>query len=221
VNAHTRKTYQAITQGRAPRGLEWVHFVSFWHEVADDVEPETGDRLAVHLHGHRDVFRRQHDGLVSLDDIERARRLLATAPSARDTGEIVVVAIGAERARIITFELGDGPTTERASRTIRDKEPAGRRLRTVERRRGRDDVHDLTAFFEEVAAALAETAAETPIVALGAGHGKADEAHSLVARLRDHHSALRPRLRGVGHADLSAATYTDLEAAALTVLASE
>jgi len=102
VNAHHRKTYEAITQGRAPRALEWTQFVSFWQEAADDVEQETGDRLAVHLNGHRVVFRRQHDGRVSLDDIEHARRLLASTPRDRDTGQLLVVAIDDDRARVIT-----------------------------------------------------------------------------------------------------------------------
>src|SRR4051794_37426872 len=106
MDAHNRKTYEAITEGRAPRALPWSQFVSFWQEVADDVAHETGDLLAVHLYGHRVVFRRQHDGRVSLDDIERARRLLASTPPDWD------------RARIITYVHGDGPTTERQSRTI-------------------------------------------------------------------------------------------------------
>ncbi|MGX7678381.1 hypothetical protein ACSMXN_05755 [Jatrophihabitans sp. DSM 45814] len=218
MNAHTRKTYEAITEGRAPRALEWTEFVTFWNDVADDVERESGDRLVVHLNGRREVFRRQHDGRVSLEDIERARHLLAETPPARDTGEIVVVAIDDEQARIITYELGDGPTTERQSRTIHDTEPTARRLRTVERRRGRDDVHDLTGFFDDVATELVSFPAELPLVVLGAGHGKSAAAEGFAQRLRTHHSVLRDRLRGVGRIDLSAATDTDLEAAALAVL---
>ncbi len=80
MNAHARETYDAITQGRAPRSLSWTEFVSFWDEVADDVEPGTGDQLTVHLNGHRTVFRRQHDGRVSIEDVERARHLLAASP---------------------------------------------------------------------------------------------------------------------------------------------
>jgi hypothetical protein len=218
VNAHTRKTYEAITGGRAPRALEWTQFVSFWQEVADDAEPETGDRLAVHLNGHRAVFRRQHDGRVSLEDIESARRLLATAPLRPDTGRLVVVAIDSERARLITFELGDGPTTEQDSRTIRDTEPDGRHLRTVERRRGRDDVHELTGFFDEVAAALTGSPDQAPVVVLGAGHGKSDDAEAFAERVRAHHAELWSRVRGLGGTDLSAATDTDLKEAALRVL---
>jgi hypothetical protein len=218
VNAHNRKTYEAITRGRAPRALEWAQFVSLWQDVADDVEQETGDRLAVHLNGHRAVFRRQHDGLVSLEDIEQARRLLASTPPDRDTGRLLVVAIDDERARIITYVRGDGPTTEQQSRTIRDTEPAARRLRTVERRTGRDDVHDLTGYFDDIAAALTSVADEAPLVVLGAGHGKSAAAESFAQRLRTHHSVLGQRLRGVGRVDLSSATDTDLETAALAVL---
>jgi hypothetical protein len=218
VNAHNRKTYEAITRGRAPRALEWAQFVSLWQDVADDVEQETGDRLAVHLNGHRVVFRRQHDGLVSLEDIEHARRLLASTPPDRDTGRLLVVAIDDERARIITYVRGDGPTTEQQSRTIRDTEPAARRLRTVERRTGRDDVHDLTGYFDDIAAALTSLADDVPLVVLGAGHGKSAAAESFAQRLRTHHSVLGQRLRGVGRVDLSSATDTDLKTAALAVL---
>ena len=219
MNVHHRKTYEAITQGRAPRALEWTQFVNFWQETADDVEPETGDRLAVHLNGHRAVFRRQHDGRVSLDDIERARRLLASTPPDRDTGVLLVVAIDDERARIITYQLGDGPTTELRSRKIHDTEPAGRRLRTVERRSGRDDIHDLTGYFDDIATALASYPDDVPLVVLGAGHGKSAVAESFAQRLRTHHSVLGHRLRGIGRVDLSSATDTDLQAAALAVLA--
>lgn len=218
MNAHNRKTYEAITRGRAPRALEWAQFVSLWQDVADDVEQETGDRLAVHLNGHRVVFRRQHDGLVSLEDIEHARRLLASTAPDRDTGRLLVVAIDDERARIITYVRGDGPTTEQQSRTIRDTEPAARRLRTVERRTGRDDVHDLTGYFDDIAAALTSLADDVPLVVLGAGHGKSAAAESFAQRLRSHHSVLGQRLRGVGRVDLSSATDTDLETAALAVL---
>jgi hypothetical protein len=218
VNAHNRKTYEAITQGRAPRALEWAQFVSFWQEAADDVEQETGDRLAVHLNGHRVVFRRQHDGLVSLVDIEHARHLLASTPPDRDSGRLVVVAIDDERARIITYVRGDGPTTEQQSRTIRDTEPTARRLRTVERRSGRDDIHDLTGYFDDVATALTALPDDVPLVVLGAGHGKSAAAESFAQRLRTHHSVLGQRLRGVGRVDLSSATDTDIETAALAVL---
>ena len=218
MNAHNRKTYEAITRGRAPRALEWSQFVSLWHDVADDVEQETGDRLAVHLNGHRVVFRRQHDGLVSLEDVEHARRLLASTPPDRDTGRLLVVAIDDERARIITYVRGDGPTTEQQSRTIRGTEPAARRLRTVERRTGRDDVHDLTGYFDDIAAALTALADDVPLVVLGAGHGKSAAAESFAQRLRTHHGVLGQRLRGVGRVDLSSATDTDLETAALAVL---
>jgi hypothetical protein len=129
------------------------------------------------------------------------------------------VAIDDERARIITYQLGDGPTTEQQSRTIRDTEPTSRRLRTVERRRGRDDIHDLTGYFDDIAAALASYPDEVPLVVLGAGHGKSAAAESFAERLRTHHSVIGHRLLGVGRVDLSSATDTDLQTAALAVLA--
>jgi hypothetical protein len=218
VNAHSRRTYEAITEGRAPRALEWTQFVSFWQDVADDVERQSGDRLAVHLHGHRVVFRRQHDGRVSLDDIEQARHLLAATPPDRGPGPLLVVAIDDERARIITYRRGEGTTTERHSQTIRDTAATSRRLRTVERRSGRDDVRDLIGFFDDVAIALVSFPDDVPLVVLGSGHGKSAAAESFVQRLRTHHSVLGHRLRGVGRVDLSAATDTDLEVAALAAL---
>ena len=218
MDAHNRKTYAALMEGRAPRALEWKQFLTFWQEAADDVEHETGDRLVVHLNGHRVVFRRQHDGLVSLEDVKHARTLLASTPPDRDTGRLLVVAIDDERARVIAYELGDGPTTEQRSRTIHDTQPTARRLRTVERRSGRDDVHDLTGFFDDVARELMSFPDQVPLVVLGAGDGKSAAAESFVERLRAHHSGAAHRLRGVGRVDLSAATDSDLESAALAVL---
>jgi hypothetical protein len=219
MNAHTRKTHDAIMQGRAPRDLEWTQFVALWNELADDVQIESGDRLVVHLNGHRDVFHRQHDARVGLQDIERARRLLTEATPELDAGQLVVVTIDAERARIIVFGLGDGRTTEDESRTIDDPVTASRRLRTVERRRGRDDIRDLSRFFDDVAAALASTSPELAVVVLGDGHGKADDAGAFAARVRAHHEALRDRLHGIGRIDLGSATDADLAAAARAVIA--
>jgi hypothetical protein len=54
---------------------------------------------------------------------------------------------------------------------------------------------------------------------LGAGHGKSAAAESFAERLRTHHSVIGHRLLGVGRVDLSSATDTDLQTAALAVLA--
>ena len=94
------------------------------------------------------------------------------------------MAIDDERARIITYELGDGPTTKQQTRTIHDTDPNSRRLRTVERRTGRDDVRDLTGFLNDIATALASYPDEVPLVVLGAGHGKSAAAESFAQRLR-------------------------------------
>ncbi len=128
------------------------------------------------------------------------------------------MAVDAKNARIIDFQLGDGHVIEEASRTIGDPERVARRLRTVERRHGRDDVHDLTAYFDDIATALTETPTATPVVVLGAGHGKADLAPAFADRVHEHHHLLGDRVRGVGDIDLSAATDADLEAAARLVL---
>jgi hypothetical protein len=108
MNAHIRETYEAITEGRAPRALEWTRCVSFWEEVADEVEPESGGRLAVHLNGHRQVFRRQRDGLVSLEDIEHARHLLASTTPATALrsfpGDVPLVLLGAGHGKSAAAE---------------------------------------------------------------------------------------------------------------------
>ena len=77
MNAHNRKTRDAILGHPAPRDIEWTQFINMWEDVADEVEQEHGDRLSVSLNGHREVFHRPHDGRVSIEDIELARHLLA------------------------------------------------------------------------------------------------------------------------------------------------
>lgn len=76
---HAEKIHARLSGSgvRAPRDITWAEFESFWKEVADEVVEEKGDRLAVTMNGHRQVFRRQHDGLVSIEDVELARHLLA------------------------------------------------------------------------------------------------------------------------------------------------
>ncbi|WP_427891803.1 hypothetical protein ACQHIV_04125 [Kribbella sp. GL6] len=73
MDGHVRKTYEAILAQPAPRDLLWDRFVTLWRDIADDVEDENGDRLAVKRNGHRVVFHRPHNGRVSIEDVEMAR----------------------------------------------------------------------------------------------------------------------------------------------------
>lgn len=76
MNAHVRKTIAEILGSPAPRQLKWEPFAHVWDDVADSVEDEHGDRFVVHINGEREVFHRPNDGIVPIEDIERARHLL-------------------------------------------------------------------------------------------------------------------------------------------------
>jgi hypothetical protein len=86
MTAHARKTYEAILGSPAPRDLEWTQFEAMWRHMAQEVERESGDRLAVRMHGHREVFRRPHDGRVSIEDVECGRHLLRSTPDVKGSG---------------------------------------------------------------------------------------------------------------------------------------
>ncbi|MDF0530245.1 hypothetical protein P0W64_07215 [Tsukamurella sp. 8F] len=217
MNAHTRKTYEAILGAPAPRDLEWDRFVTLWSDLADSVSNESGDRLAVQYQGHREVFRRPHDGRVSIEDVERARHLLKSHPEPKGVGTVAAVAIDAEKARILVFDLDAQKVVDR-SETIRDTDPRARRLRTVERRTGRDDVADLTGYFDELADAVRADLGGRPFVVLGHGHGKSDVAAGFVDRLRSHHGELAQAVAGVADVDLSAADDGRLETETVAVL---
>ena len=163
--------------------------------------------------GHREVFRRPHDGRVSIEDVERARHLLAATPEPKGTGALLAVAIDAEHARILDFDL-DARTVADTERTVTDEDRRAHHLRTVERHSGHDDERDVLHYFDQVAEALRTTAPDRPFVVLGHGHGKADIAVEFVERLRAAHADVAARVTAVAAVDLSAATDADLEAAA-------
>lgn len=217
MNAHTRKTLQAIQGHPAPRELEWKKFVTLWSDLADEVEEESGDRLAVKINGHREVFHRPNDGRVSIEDIERARHLLAEHPTPEGHGHVLAVTIDELGARIIDFDL-DAQNVQERSEKVGDDDPRTRHLRTIERHTGRDDEADMTHFFDALAEELAAHDPGRGFVVFGHGKGTSDAAAGFVARVQEKHRALAPHVLGVEDIDLSAATDASLEAAAKRVV---
>lgn len=217
MNSHTRKTYDAILGEPAPRDLEWRKFVTLWKDIADAVSNESGDRLSVAMHGHREVFRRPHDGRVSIEDVERARHLLADTPSDKGSGRLLVVTIDDREARILDFDL-DVPQIRDTEQEVRDHDARSHHLRTVERHAGHDDIADLNRFFDELADSVRKEAKGRRFVVLGHGHGKADAAAEFVHRLRAKHHDVGAWLAGVGSIDLSAANDAEIEAKAQEIV---
>jgi len=216
VNSHNRKTRDAILGHPAPRDIEWTQFINMWEDVADDVEQEHGDRLSVSLNGHREVFHRSHNGRVPIEDIERARHLLASTPQDQGEGSLAVVTVDAKGARILTFDLDEVKVTDSAEK-VRDKQSVARHLRTVERQTGRDDENELDAFFTELAGAIKLDLGDRSFVLLGHGKGKADVAEQFTKWLAEHDKSVYDRVLGVAAIDLPAATDSDIEQRALEV----
>lgn len=212
------KTYAAITAPRAPRDVEWGDFIAMWRERAESVSEESGDRLAVKMSGHRVVFRRQHDGLVGIEDVERARHLLRSRPEDRGSGSVLAVVIDEERARILEFDLDAQKVDLDDHHDVHDGDPRAHHLRTVERHTGRDDKQDLTHFFDELAEELAQHDAGERFVVIGHGRGTSDAAEGFVERLRAHHPLVAGQVAGVVGADLSAITDDGIERIATEVL---
>jgi hypothetical protein len=217
MDAHTRKTLEAITGGRAPRELDWKKFETFWRNVADSVENESGDRLAVTLNGHRSVFHRPHDARVTMAEIEQARHLLneAAAPSA--TPDLLVLVMDQERTRFV--ELGaPGSGWRRELEQVENDDHRARRLRTVERRSTKHDEVTLDPYFDAVALALVPAARNLPVVLLGHGAGASNIADLFLVRLESHHAQLVPLITASGEADLSTATLADIDEAARRIV---
>lgn len=214
MNSHVRKTHDALIGHPAPRDLDWNDFLTMWKDLADKVENESGDRLSVTMNGHREVFRRPHDGTVGIEDVERARHLLRATPELKGQGHLYAIAVDAKEARLYDFDL-DTTTVEATEHTERDHDPRGHHLRTVEKKTGRDDEADLDHYFEQLAtAALSEFGAE-PFVVFGHGAGKADVARGFVQRLEKEDGAARAaQVVAIVDIDLSAAGEPQLEDAA-------
>lgn len=216
MNAHNRKTRDAILGHPAPRDIEWTQFINMWEDVADEVEQEHGDRLSVSLNGHREVFHRPHDGRVSIEDIELARHLLAAKPEDQGEGDLAVVTVDAKGARILSYDLDEVKVTD-AAEQVRDKQSVARHLRTVERATGRDDEKELDAFFKELSGSIKLDLKDRSFVLLGHGKGKADVAEQFAKWLSEHDKSVYDRIMGVAAIDLSAATDADIEQRALEV----
>ncbi|MFE7720501.1 hypothetical protein ACFU44_15830 [Nocardia rhizosphaerihabitans] len=217
MNAHTRKTMAAIAGHPAPRDLEWTTFRTMWADIADEVEQESGDRLAVKMNGHREVFHRQHDGRVSIGDIEHARQLLADHPELKGSGTLFVVAMDSEIARILHFDLETTGVSD-TEHDVRNHDPVARHLRTVERHTGHDDHQVYLRYFDDLAVALLEEIGPQTFVLLGHGTGKSDVAEDFLLRLKEKNHALADRVAGVGVIDLSAADDAAIEAAAQKIV---
>lgn len=169
------------------------------------------------MNGHREVFRRPHDGRVSIEDVERARHLLKATPDLKGSGDVVAVAIDDRKARILDFNL-DAVKVEDTEHDVRNKDSRGHHMRTVERDTGRDDKTDLKGFFDDVAKELQKVEAGKRFVVLGHGDGKSDAAALFVERLKHSHGEPAERVAGIARVDLSAANDADLEKAATDAL---
>ena len=77
MNAHNRKTRDAILGHPAPRDIEWMQFINMWEDVADEVEQEHGHDVALPARTTwRPRFRRRDagdallgDGFAEVDDV--------------------------------------------------------------------------------------------------------------------------------------------------------
>ncbi|GGK43783.1 hypothetical protein [Nocardia camponoti] len=214
MNSHAQKVYDEIVGHPAPRDLEWTRFVSMWKDIADEVKQESGDRLAVKMNGHREVFHRQHDGRVSIGDIEHARQLLRDKPEPKGSGTLFALAIDAEKGRVLRFDL-DTTTVTDTEHDVRNHDSVAHHIRTVERHTGHDDYPQVfLKFFDDLAVALIEEIGTSGFVVLGHGTGKSDVADDFVARITEINKPLADRVLGVGVVDLSAANDATLEAEA-------
>jgi hypothetical protein len=219
MDARTRATFDAITEGRAPRDLDWKRFEAFWRDVADEVVEEHGDRLSVTMNGHREVFHRPTDARVTLAEIEKARHLLGSV-EATPVLELLIVAMDEERARLV--EIAQPRSGDRVGlATVTNDDHRARRLRTVQRRTSEHDEVALDAYFDAVAEAIRAETADLPVVLLGHGTGASDAAELFVAHLGTHYPLLLPRIRARGVIDLSNASDAEIEDAARRAIGEE
>ncbi|MFC6012941.1 hypothetical protein [Nocardia lasii] len=217
MNQHTRKTLASIVGHPAPRDILWTQFISMWDDIADEVDQEHGDRLAVKMNGHREVFHRQHDGRVSIGDIEHARQLLKDHPDLKGSGDMFVVAMDSEKARVLHFNL-DTPEVADTEHDVINHDKVAHHIRTVTRRTGHDDDQVFVKYFDDLAVTLIEDIGTEDFVLLGHGRGNSDVADDFVKRLKEINPPLAKRIAGVGVIDLSAANDAAIEAAAQKIL---
>lgn len=211
MSHHPSDTRDRILAAPAPRDIEWTRFIAMWKEFADEVKEESGDRLAVDMNGHREVFRRQKDGLVGIEDVERARHLFRSHESTEGSGTLFVVTVTDEDAHFYDFDLSahDVETDEHSHQ--KNPDSRGHHMRTVEKKTGRDDEADEKRFFDDLAEKLREDSRGRGFVVLGHGKGKSDAAAGFVARLHEKHGEIAAKLIAEGSIDLSAAGEPEIE----------
>ena len=211
MSDHPQKTKEAILGHPAPRDIEWKHFITMWENYADKVEQESGDRLAVDMNGHRVVFRRQHDGLVSIEDIERARHLFASHESTEGQGRLFVVTMTDEDARFYDFDLSAHDVEVDQHKHEKNPDSRGHHMRTVEKKTGRDDKKDLDRFFDDLVTEIDKEAAGRDFVLLGHGTGTSNAAEEFEKFLSHRHEPLHEHIIASGVIDLSAAGLPEIE----------
>lgn len=214
MSKHVEKTIEAINSNPAPRDIDWTTFIKMWESIADDVKQESGDRLAVTMNGHREVFHRPHDGRVGIEDVHRARAFMKKTPDLKGSGPAYGVTIDAKGAHLYAFNL-DAVGVEDTTKHERDHDPRAHHLRTVERKSGRDDEADLKGFFTELAADLDQAFDGGRFVVLGHGKGKADVAGQFVEHCTAHQKNVANRIIDVVDIDLSAVNAGDIENAVI------
>ncbi len=211
MSDHPQKTKERILSSPAPRDIEWTHFITMWENYADRVEQESGDRLAVDMNGHRQVFRRQKDGLVGIEDIEHARHLFHSHESTEGQGHLFVVTVTNDDARFYDFDLNAHDVEVDQHEHEKNPDPSGHHMRTVEKKTGRDDENDLKRFFDDLITELNKDAAGRDFVLLGHGSGKSNAAQEFKKYLEKDRHPLHEHIIAVGDIDLSAAGEPELE----------
>ena len=177
---------------------------------ADRVQQESGDRLAVDINGHRQVFRRQHDGLVEIEDIEHARHLFAAHETTEGSGRLFVT-LSHDNAGFYDFDLSAHDVEVDQHEHEKNPGARGHHMRTVEKKTGCDDENDLKRFFDDLVADLNKDAAGRDFVLLGHGTGKFNAAQAFAEyREKDTHP-LHAHVIAVGDIDLSSAGEPELE----------
>ncbi|WP_040158976.1 hypothetical protein [Mobilicoccus massiliensis] len=212
MTTRPEKIRERILASPAPRDIDWNEFTTMWESFADEVENESGDRLAVEMHGHRVVFRRPRDGSVDIEDVELSRRLLRTGPTKSEgSGHLLVVTVTTEDARFRDFDLNAHDVEVDTHEHEKNPDSRGHHLRTVERKTGRDDEHDLRRFFDDLAATLKKDYFERRFVLLGHGTGSSNATAQFNQYLQEHHPVVATYVIAEGKIDLPSATDADIE----------
>ncbi|WP_312898475.1 hypothetical protein [Corynebacterium variabile] len=166
--------------------------------------------MAVDINGHRQVFRRQHDGLVEIEDIEHARHLFAAHETTEGSG-CLFVTLSHYNARFYDFDLSANVVEVDQHEHEKNPDARGHYMRTVEKKTGRDDENDLKRFFDDLVADLNKDAAGRDFVLLGHCAGKSNAAQAFAEYLEKDTHLLHAHVIVVGDIDLSSAGEPELE----------